>query len=234
MVPAISIVIPTYNEEKYIGDTINGLTHQVIWPWSELIIADYDPDKKGTTVNSILKAVDENTLKKITHVPIQKAGIGHARHMGCMAAHGDVIVNFDADSSFAWPNGMQQLIAPLYRDAVMTHCLNQIYPNDMQKWGNNINIQVTNEFYKARSIFHSAGLPFPYEPGLAMTRQAYHTVGGFRDVVWLEGPLLGLDTTLSFGTESIKHLDSLLIYVSGRRVAGSKVLLDLNYNNAYR
>ena len=233
MEPLISVCIPTYREGKYIVDTINRLTQQTSWPWSEIVIADYDPDKSKDTVNAILDGCKPH-LEQIKHVAVPKSGIGVARHMACMAAKGRFIINFDADCRFAQQNAIDHLIKPLMRGHyVVTHCPNVIKPEELD----NIKTMDANKMYQWRSILINPLSPvLVFECGMTFTKEAYAYTGGFDDVVVGEAPLLGIKFMYTFGTDRMLQINNVIVETSGRRAIGSSggVILDMDYNHAYR
>jgi glycosyltransferase involved in cell wall biosynthesis len=84
----ISIIIPAYNEEKYIGDCLDSLKNQEILA-DEIIIVDNNCTDKTV---EIAKKYDVKIIKQ----PIQ--GIIPARDMGFENTTGDILVRCDADS----------------------------------------------------------------------------------------------------------------------------------------
>lgn len=85
----ISVVIPVYNEEKYIKSCLESLKKQEVAP-DEVIIVDNNC--RDNTV-AIVKEFN------VTIVPENKQGIAAARNCGFSAATGDIIARTDADAS---------------------------------------------------------------------------------------------------------------------------------------
>lgn len=101
----LSVIIPCYNAEKFIGNQLEALAKQQ-WsePW-EVIVAD-----NGSTDNSA-KIVNEYK-SKLPNLRIvdasDKKGAAHARNVGARAAKGDALVFCDADDVVA-PNWLQEM-----------------------------------------------------------------------------------------------------------------------------
>ena len=201
-----------------------------MWPRCEVVIADYDPEKTRETFMAISRLTLPEFAGKIKWVDVYKSGIGIARHLACKAAAGEIIVNFDADCRFERPDGIEKMVLAL-QDQKLAHCPNEIKPEERQT---DLKASSGDILYQSRNILHEAGMPFPYEPGLTLRKETYEEIGGFRDVVMLEGPLLGFDATLKYGLGAIKFVQDVKVMVSARRFIGSGALLDLNYGNAYR
>ena len=87
--PKVSVIIPTYNREKYISETIKSVLNQTYTNW-ELIIVD-----DGSTDNTckIIKKFD----KKIKYIYQKNAGVQAARNKGFSASRGEYILFLDSD-----------------------------------------------------------------------------------------------------------------------------------------
>ncbi len=88
--PLVSIIIPVYNAEKYLAETISSALDQT-WPNKEIIIVD-----DGSTDQSLKIAQSFNN--KIIHLYRQEnKGASAARNKGLLAAKGDYVQFLDAD-----------------------------------------------------------------------------------------------------------------------------------------
>lgn len=94
--PKVSVLIPAYNEEKYIQQTLGALMTQD-YPFFEIIIAD----NASTDRTSILvRQFIENNISgkiRITLLHEEKKGTNHARECARKAATGSIIAQLDAD-----------------------------------------------------------------------------------------------------------------------------------------
>lgn len=86
----ISIVIPTYNEEGYIGRLLESIAAQTTKPHQVVIVDSFSKDK---TYQDIKKF---NGILPLTCVSAPR-GIGLARNIGAQAATGDVLLFLDSD-----------------------------------------------------------------------------------------------------------------------------------------
>lgn len=84
----VSVVIPVYNEEKYLGKCLESLRNQVEKP-SEIIIVDNNCSDKTV---EIAKEFDVKIIRE------KKQGITYARNTGFDAAKSEIIARTDADS----------------------------------------------------------------------------------------------------------------------------------------
>jgi len=88
--PLVSIIIPAYNSEKHIGETIENALLQT-WLNKEVIVVD---DGSTDRTLSILKLYENQGLKILTQV---NKGASSARNLGLSNAKGDFIQFLDAD-----------------------------------------------------------------------------------------------------------------------------------------
>lgn len=88
--PLVSIIIPVYNSEIYMAETILSALAQT-WPYKEIIIID---DGSTDRSLSIAKSFESNNVK-VYHQ--DNKGASAARNMGLKEAKGDFIQFLDAD-----------------------------------------------------------------------------------------------------------------------------------------
>ncbi|MFC1626725.1 glycosyltransferase family 2 protein [Patescibacteria group bacterium] len=84
----ITVLIPAYNEEKYLPITLNSLKQLDRQP-DEIIIID------GSSTDKTVEVAKQHGAKVIT---VEHKGIGYARQKGLEAASGDVVAYTDADT----------------------------------------------------------------------------------------------------------------------------------------
>lgn len=86
----ISIIIPFYNAEKYIGDTIQSCLNQTYSTIEIILVNDGSSDNSSGVINSF----DDNRLKYFT---VPNGGPCRARNFGLSKASGALIQFLDAD-----------------------------------------------------------------------------------------------------------------------------------------
>lgn len=88
----VSIVIPAYNEEKWVGKTLEAVS-KLDYPDYEVIVVDNaSKDKTSEIVEEFVK---KDPRIKLVHEP--KKGLLNAREAGRVAAGGEIIAQLDAD-----------------------------------------------------------------------------------------------------------------------------------------
>jgi glycosyltransferase involved in cell wall biosynthesis len=90
--PLVSVIMPCYNGEKFIGEAIESVTNQTYQNWELIIIND------GSTDNSekiIYKYLSDSRIRNLHNT--QNKGIPIARNMGIRASKGEYIAFLDQD-----------------------------------------------------------------------------------------------------------------------------------------
>jgi glycosyltransferase involved in cell wall biosynthesis len=102
--PLISVIVPAYNAQQYIGETLQSIIHQS-YPHLEIIVTD-DGSDDGTA--DIVK----KTMKKDRRVLLLQqpnSGVAAARNKAIMRSRGDFIAPVDADD-ICFPNKICKLL----------------------------------------------------------------------------------------------------------------------------
>lgn len=107
---SVSVVIPTYNEEKFIKDCILSLKGQNI-PVEIVAVDDGSTDQTATICEALgVKVIRQN-----------HRGPGAARNLGARNAKGNILVLVDADMTFA-PDYVSKLVAPIINGETVAAC----------------------------------------------------------------------------------------------------------------
>ncbi len=92
--PLISVVIPCYNDGKYLPETIAHLKKQTYQHFEILIVND------GSTDPSTLKVLETLLKQDITVLHKENGRMSSARNYGVKHATGSLIAALDADDYF--------------------------------------------------------------------------------------------------------------------------------------
>lgn len=87
MAPEISVIVPALNEEKYIGNVIEGLQTQTFRDFETIIIDGGSTDKTVKIAKPFAKIIIE-----------KRKGISRARNAGARVAKGKILVFLDGDT----------------------------------------------------------------------------------------------------------------------------------------
>lgn len=97
--PKISVVIPAYNESRFIADCLDSLKKQDIKTKFEIIVVD---NNSTDSTASVARSFGARVVKE------KRKGVCAAREAGLRAARGQIIVTTDADTVFL-PNWLSNI-----------------------------------------------------------------------------------------------------------------------------
>jgi len=104
----VSIIIPVYNGEKYISDTIQSVIDQTYKNW-ELIIVD-----DGSTDNTA-EIVKQFNDSRISYIKKNNTGVSDTRNVGAMISKGEILSFLDADDIWL-PENLEKKIEKLINE----------------------------------------------------------------------------------------------------------------------
>lgn len=112
--PSVSVIIPTYNNAKYIAESINSALDQTHPPAEILVIDDGSTDNTQAVVSACSDA-------RIRYVKIRHAGTSAARNRGIELASGDYIAFLDADDLWR-PRKLEKQVSVMEHDRGIICC----------------------------------------------------------------------------------------------------------------
>lgn len=89
--PQISIIIPIFNQERYLTDTIQTLLHQTYSDWEAILVDDASTDGSAAILNSLT-----DSRMRVIHLP-RNVGVARCRNTGTAHARGRYLTFLDAD-----------------------------------------------------------------------------------------------------------------------------------------
>lgn len=92
MKPLISVIIPVYNGEKYLSQTVESVLNQSFDDFELLLIDDGSTDNSKSIIDSFQKKDD-----RVRYVFKENTGVSDARNKGIAIAQGDYIYFADSD-----------------------------------------------------------------------------------------------------------------------------------------
>jgi glycosyltransferase involved in cell wall biosynthesis len=90
--PLISIIVPSYNKDQYIAETLDSLLAQIYPYWECIVINDGSTDNTQEIIDEYVKK--DNRIKSTT---IPNSGVSKARNTGIRRAKAEFILPLDAD-----------------------------------------------------------------------------------------------------------------------------------------
>lgn len=138
---SVSVVVPAYNEEKYIRKCIGSILNQILKDIDIILIDDGSTDKTF----KIMEEYSKNN-KNVTSIRLPHGGCGIARNKGVTLAKGEFIKFVDADD-FLNPNSLELMYnAALETDADIVRCSCQTIVGPL-KLGDFHNYEVSESNY---------------------------------------------------------------------------------------
>jgi glycosyltransferase involved in cell wall biosynthesis len=89
----VSIIIPTYNTEKFIGDTLQSVQNQTYQNWEMILVDDASTDRTVSVIEEFAKNDSRIKLFKLE----KNSGNGFARNIAVEKTVGKYIAYLDAD-----------------------------------------------------------------------------------------------------------------------------------------
>jgi len=94
--PAISVIVPAYNAEKYIVNCVESVRKQTFEDWELVIVNDGSRDKTRTLLD---QCAAQDARIRVIHLR-KNAGVSNARNVALENAQGDYIAFLDADDRY--------------------------------------------------------------------------------------------------------------------------------------
>ncbi|WP_016989020.1 glycosyltransferase family 2 protein [Flavobacterium sp. ACAM 123] len=126
--PKVTIIIATFNREKFFLETLMAVQNQTFLDWECLIIDDGSTDK---TVEIITPLLDkEPRFKYFLRSEIYKKGTSGCRNQGLDLAKGDYIIFFD-DDDIAHSQNLELCVKELSNDNIsFCRYIRKVFVND--------------------------------------------------------------------------------------------------------
>ena len=101
----VSIVIPVYNAEKYLGEALESLLAQTYRNWEAILVVSRSGDQTEEVVEEYLKR--DLRISRLDH---EGQGISSARNQGVSSADGEYLLFMDADDYLSDPLVLQRYL----------------------------------------------------------------------------------------------------------------------------
>ncbi|MDW3024300.1 MAG: glycosyltransferase [Alphaproteobacteria bacterium] len=121
--PAISVIIPIYNVEKYLRRCLDSVKNQTFQDWEAICVNDGSPDNSAAILEEYA-AMDA----RFKIVNKENGGLSDARNAGMAVASGDYILYLDSDD-FIHPQTMEIAYSLAMRDGsdIVSFTYDRIY-----------------------------------------------------------------------------------------------------------
>jgi glycosyltransferase involved in cell wall biosynthesis len=164
----ISVVIPAYNEEKFLPKCLNSLKKQKTSLKHEIIV-----------VNNNSKDKTEEVARKygVRVINEKKQGVGQARKTGTEKAKGEIIVHIDADT-VVFPDYLEKIWAHFQKDKKLVCLGGQFLFYDAPLWKNILRKILYPVLFFLGKVVSKGGLG-PTGGNMAFRKEAYEKTEGF-------------------------------------------------------
>jgi len=109
--PAVSVIIPSYNLGQYIGETLQSVKDQTFQDWECLVVENGSQDNSKEVIREFVSLDPRFKLIPL----LSNVGVAAARNMAMQRCFGKYIVFLDADDLMD-PRYMEQAVAALEED----------------------------------------------------------------------------------------------------------------------
>ncbi len=180
----ITVVVPTYNEEKNIERCLKALANQTI-PRDSYEIIVVDGDSKDRTTEIAARYADR-VIRQVSH------GVGGARNDGVMVAKGDIIATTDADC-LPDEDWLKTILEDFSDEEIVavTGYLDPMIPDDME----GIEAGTYRYAFKVANGLRKAGSLVGYHhlcgANTAFRRDAFLEVKGYSDLAYSDDIEIG-------------------------------------------
>src|SRR3972149_6804264 len=103
----LSVIIPTYNEKKSVGECLGSLAGQTYPDFEIILVDDGSTDKTLDILAGLREKIPNLRIFEQLH-----KGPGTARNLGAKKASGEILVFVDADMAFE-KNFLKNLVRPI-------------------------------------------------------------------------------------------------------------------------
>lgn len=168
--PKLSVVIPTFNEEKHVSACIDSLLEQVDAPSYELIVVD------GGSSDSTEEKV-KSYGDKVTFIRQKSKGVGGARNDGFEISKGNILVTTDADTVLE-PRWLSKIHAGFENpDVVCVYGPATALEKSSRKYDTVFKISVGLTY-----LVDKLGMKWTYGFNTAFRKDAFKKVGGYSSI----------------------------------------------------
>ncbi len=212
----VSVVIPAYNEEKFIKKCLNSLIKQSVKP-AEIIVVDNNSTDRTAEIAA--------SYSGVTLLKEKKQGIIFSRNKGFNAAKGEIIARCDADTVVE-KNWIKK-ITKHFEDSNIDGLSGTIVYNDLP-----LNLGIDSVMIQGyvKVMQEIAGTNILIGPNMAITKTIWNKV---KKDLCTDGTKVHEDIDVSFHIKDHKGVivydENLIVHTSARRILKNPQSFFINY-----
>jgi rhamnosyltransferase len=171
----VSVIIPTLNGGRYLGQLLCGLRRQSVKP-SQILVVD-------SSSNDDTVEICKSFASDIIQIAPEAFDHGGTRNLAASRARGDILVYLTQDASFKDTQSLENLVSPLYESVVAASYGRHIPRDDADP------VERFSKLYNYPSVRVIKGMDDLPELGVktfffsnvcsAINRRAFEEIGGF-------------------------------------------------------
>jgi glycosyltransferase involved in cell wall biosynthesis len=207
MVPKISVIIPTLNEEKYLPTTLRSLARQVGCEL-EVLVVDGKSDDSTQAVATRLASELVHPGFSVHLLESPRRNVAVQRNWGAKAATHELLLFLDADTAMPRPNLLADVVARFNRKRLKTATL-RLKSLEQKKMAD-LYLAI---FYGFTWIMQYL-TPFASGAFILTTRDSFRQSGGFDDTICVNEDANFCKKSRKFGKFGVL---SPFVYTSSRR-----------------
>ncbi len=163
--PKISVIIPCYNQARYLPEAVESLVHQTYTNWECIIVNDGSTDDTVEVANRLIARYPD---KQIRFIDKPHSGVSDTRNAGIEVATGQWILPLDSDDMFE-PSFMQKAM-----DIVNHESKVDVVFSNMQEFGASHGQWIPDE-YSREQVMLTDTMPY----ASLYRKELWHKVGGY-------------------------------------------------------
>lgn len=171
----ISIIIPTFNEERALENTLKGVRALKSVPY-ELIVSD-----SGSTDHTV--SIAEKYADKVVRYEDQPKNAARGRNLGATVAKGEILAFLDADVTVVDIDMFFKEVARVFTENPKLVAITPrvtVLPQ-VRTWGDRISYTIINTLvYTSNNIFHTGGISGELQTVRAST---FGNIGGYNETL---------------------------------------------------
>lgn len=169
----ISVIVPCYNQARFLREAIDSLLAQTYSDWEAIIVDDGSPDDAALVASELVGRAPPGQIRLLRQ---PNAGLASARNSGVRAARGTYILPLDSDDAIA-----PEMLATTAQVLDARPEVGFVY-TDVQRFGEDHSLLRTRPYSRDHLRFDCLMLPMTL-----FRRSAWAQVGGFRSDMAIHG-----------------------------------------------
>lgn len=202
----LAIVIPTLNEEHFIGRLLDSILKQTIMP-KELVVVDaYSKDK---TLQEVQER--QNKLARLRFYKIPKYTVARQRNFGAKQTSSSHLLFLDADMELQDEDALERYLKEVLKEVPDVASASTL--PDTKHWKNSVYFKAEDLLFKISKYFY----PLVTARNLYIKRETFNEVGGFDEEVAVGEDSQLVNKIVKAGGKLL-FLRGVKLYTSTRRV----------------